>query len=77
MALEMRSKIRELIAAGRTDEQVLEYFVARYGDYILLEPRKRGFGWAAYALPLAAVLLGALLLVGVYGARRLPRRAPS
>lgn len=62
MALEMRTKIRQLIVEGRTDDEVLEWFVARYGDFILLEPRKRGFGLVAYVLPLAAVLVGATLL---------------
>jgi cytochrome c-type biogenesis protein CcmH len=73
MALEMRAKIRELIAAGRTDRQILDYFVDRYGDYILLEPRRRGFGLSAYLLPLLAVLAGAALLAA--GLRRKGRRA--
>jgi len=75
MALEMRAKIRELIAAGRSDGEVLQFFVDRYGDYILLEPRKRGFGLAAYALPLLAVLAGVVLLL--LGARRGRQRASA
>lgn len=62
MALEMRRKIRQLVAAGRTDDEVLAYFAARYGDYILLEPRRQGFGLAAYALPFLAVLAGLAFL---------------
>jgi cytochrome c-type biogenesis protein CcmH len=78
MALEMRTRIRELIAAGKSDREVLEYFVERYGDYILLEPRKRGFGISAYVLPLLAVLVGAALIVGWLSARRAPvTRAPA
>ncbi|MFN2432616.1 MAG: cytochrome c-type biogenesis protein CcmH [Gemmatimonadota bacterium] len=76
MALEMRAKVRELIAAGRSDDQILGYFVERYGDYILLEPQRRGFGIAAYALPLVAVLAGAFLL-GLRARRQRGTRAPE
>lgn len=73
MALEMRARIGELIAAGRTDDEILAYFVERYGDYILLEPRKEGFGLSAYVLPLLAVIVGgALLLVTIVRRRREP-----
>lgn len=63
MALEMRSRIRELIAAGRSDREILRHFVDRYGDYILLEPRKEGFGLSAYLLPFLAVAAGGILLL--------------
>ncbi len=66
MALEMRAKIRELIAAGRSDGEILDYFADRYGDYILLEPRKKGFALSAYVLPVLAVLAGgAAILVAL------------
>lgn len=70
LAIEMRTRIREMVAAGRSDDQILDWFAARYGDDILLEPRKRGFGLAAWILPLAALAAGAALLV-----RRARRRA--
>jgi cytochrome c-type biogenesis protein CcmH len=73
MALEMRAKIRELIRQGRSDDEVLAFFADRYGDYILLEPRKEGFGLAAYLLPMLAVLSAGVFLA--LAARR--RRADS
>lgn len=63
MALEMRAKIRELIASGKSDREILDYFVDRYGDYILLEPRKAGFALSAYLLPALAVLGGCVFLL--------------
>jgi cytochrome c-type biogenesis protein CcmH len=62
LAIEMRTRIREMIAEGRSDGEVLDWFAARYGDDILLEPRKRGFGLAAWILPVAALAAGAALL---------------
>ncbi|MBA2564273.1 MAG: cytochrome c-type biogenesis protein CcmH [Gemmatimonadetes bacterium] len=76
MALEMRAKVRERIAAGDTDEEVLQFFVDRYGDYILLEPRKEGFGLVAYVLPFLAVLSGGVLLVLRVRRARVTRGGP-
>lgn len=62
LAIEMRTRIREMIAEGRGDGEILDWFAARYGDDILLEPRKRGFGLAAWILPVAGLAVGAALL---------------
>jgi cytochrome c-type biogenesis protein CcmH len=78
MALEMRAKIRELIAAGRSDGEILDYFSDRYGDYILLEPRKAGFALSAYLLPAVAVLgAGATLLAVLVRRRSVPVTAAN
>lgn len=68
MAEDMKRRIRELIAQGRSDDEVREYFIARYGEWILLTPPKRGFSLVAYVLPFLAVLAGAAMLV--FAARR-------
>ena len=70
MALEMRAKIRQLIAAGRSDGEILDYFADRYGDYILLEPRKKGFALSAYLLPALAVLAGGAAILATLSRRR-------
>jgi cytochrome c-type biogenesis protein CcmH len=77
LALEMRTRIREMIAAGRTDGEILDWFAARYGDDILLEPRKRGFGLAAWILPAAAILAGGVLLARRARDRAAPPPAPE
>src|SRR3974390_82332 len=38
LALDLRQEIRELIAQGKNDEQVKQYLVARYGDFVLYRP---------------------------------------
>jgi cytochrome c-type biogenesis protein CcmH len=58
-AAAIRRQIVEQLAAGRTPEQVRTYFVARYGDWILLAPSSPLAWW----IPPAAVLLG----IGVFG----------
>lgn len=59
LALEMRAVIREQLAEGRSPEEVKEYFVSKYGEWVLLEPKPEGFNLAVYALPIGALLLGA------------------
>jgi cytochrome c-type biogenesis protein CcmH len=56
-----RARIRELVLAGKSDEEVRSFFVARYGEWILLSPPKRGLGLAVWLAPVALVLTGAML----------------
>lgn len=62
MAGDMRSQIRERIAAGEQPEAIREWLVARYGDYISYTPRVTTLTWPLFAAPLAILLLAALLL---------------
>jgi cytochrome c-type biogenesis protein CcmH len=58
LALEMKDVVREQLAAGRTTDEVKAYFVAKYGEWILLEPPRRGVNLLAYALPAMALVGG-------------------
>ncbi|MGD2217976.1 MAG: cytochrome c-type biogenesis protein CcmH [Gemmatimonadales bacterium] len=62
MAQEMRSLIRDQLRAGKTPDEVTAYFVERYGEWILLEPKAEGFNWAVWLLPVF-LLLGGLAFV--------------
>ncbi|HSM36645.1 MAG TPA: cytochrome c-type biogenesis protein [Longimicrobiales bacterium] len=63
LAREMRAIVREQVAAGRSREEIEAFFVARYGEFVLLEPRAEGFNLVVYALPIVALLVGAGVLV--------------
>ncbi|NUQ12776.1 MAG: cytochrome c-type biogenesis protein CcmH [Gemmatimonadaceae bacterium] len=58
LAQEMRSVIRDQLRAGKTPDDVRAYFVAKYGEWILLSPRAEGFNLIVYLVPLIAVLAG-------------------
>ncbi len=58
MAAQMRAIVRERLEAGETPAQVREYFVARYGEWILLAPRRAGFNLLVWGFPLAAMAVG-------------------
>jgi cytochrome c-type biogenesis protein CcmH len=68
MANQMRALIRERLAAGQTPSEVVEYFVDKYGEWILLEPRRRGFTALVWLMPPLALLIG-LGIVAVLIAR--------
>lgn len=63
LSAEMRDVVREQLRAGRTPDQVLDYFEQKYGEWILLEPRLRGANYAVYLIPALAVVGGLLLVV--------------
>lgn len=58
-AVAMKGRIRDFVAAGYTEEQIQEYFVARYGEWVLLSPPATGVAWLLWLGP--AVLLGGIL----------------
>jgi cytochrome c-type biogenesis protein CcmH len=62
-ATNIRRQIREMLSAGKSEEQILEYYVAEYGERILASPRARGFNILAYVLPWAALAAGMAVLV--------------
>ena len=72
MARQMRDLIRERLAQGETPAQVIVYFEERYGDWVLLTPRPRGFNLLVWAAPFAAVLVGLLAVLRM--TRRWSRR---
>src|SRR3989442_2903704 len=55
MASQMRAIIRDRLAAGERPAEVQQYFVDRYGEWILLSPPRRGFNLLVWLVPLAAV----------------------
>jgi cytochrome c-type biogenesis protein CcmH len=62
LAGDMRAVIRTKLSAGESDQQILDEFVASYGDSILTEPPKRGISLGVWVGPVIGVALGALLV---------------
>jgi cytochrome c-type biogenesis protein CcmH len=76
MARQMRDLIRERLGQGETPEQVIAYFEARYGDFVLLTPRfDRGLNALVWLAPFAAVLVGLVAVLRM--TRRWSRRPAS
>jgi len=56
----IKGKIRELLKQGKSDEEILVYFVERYGEWILRAPPVSGFNMVLWILPGAAIVTGLL-----------------
>lgn len=73
IALAMKQEVRQFLARGYTDDQILLYFEASYGEFIRLEPKRKGFNLVVWIAPLAALLLG----LGIVVYRLRPRAEPA
>ncbi len=71
LAAAMKNEVRDLLAAGYSGDQVLEYFEQSYGEFIRLAPHARGFNLTVWLAPLALLALGVALIL------RRRRTAPS
>jgi len=68
LARDLRLLVRERLVAGDTNEEAVEFIVARYGEYVLLKPRTGGANlllwWAGPLMLGAGLLIGAVYLRG-------------
>jgi len=74
------SELTTDIAAGMTDQQVMDEFVAKYGATVLAAPTTKGFDLVAWVAPFAvfaAALLGTILLIRRWGGLGFERRAQA
>ncbi|KFA91561.1 MULTISPECIES: cytochrome c-type biogenesis protein [Archangium] len=62
MARAQLDKIRELVAEGKSDQEVRDYFVARYGEWVLLQPKAEGVNLLVWLGPVALLLGGAFVI---------------
>lgn len=62
-SVQMREIIAEKLEAGESEAEILAYFVERYGDWILLEPPRRGMYLFVWLMPLVGGILALALLV--------------
>ncbi|MFN8637830.1 MAG: cytochrome c-type biogenesis protein CcmH [Chloroflexota bacterium] len=76
LAGQMRSVIRAKVQAGESDDEIIGYFVERYGDGILIEPPRRGIGLVVWLMPVAILVVGSFLLWRLVRGWLQPRWAP-
>jgi len=65
LARDLRLLVRERLVAGDSDDAVVDYLVARYGDFVLLKPRVQKNTVFLWAAPVAAAAAGAIGLWSV------------
>jgi cytochrome c-type biogenesis protein CcmH len=70
LAVDLRNKLREQIAAGKSDAEIIEYMTARYGDFVLYRPPMKDTTLLLWFGPLLLLALGAFIAWRVVRARR-------
>ena len=70
LAGDLRKQVREQVAAGRSDEQIIEYLVQRYGDFVLYEPPFKATTALLWIGPFVLLLGAGAVLVVVLRRRR-------
>jgi cytochrome c-type biogenesis protein CcmH len=63
MAQQMRGVIREQLRSGKTPQEVKDFFVSKYGEWVLLAPTTRGFTLLVWVLPFVVLVLGIALAI--------------
>lgn len=63
LAKDLRTLVREQITAGKSDEQVLDYVVERYGQFVLLKPRFESETLLLWGTPFAVLAIAAAFML--------------
>lgn len=75
IAHDLRREVLHLMREGRSDQEVRDFLVARYGEFVLYRPRMQGVNWILWLVPLVCVIGGLVVVVGLQ--RQRAARTPA
>ncbi|NRA66371.1 MAG: cytochrome c-type biogenesis protein CcmH [Pseudobacteriovorax sp.] len=61
-SVQIKDQVKVLMDDGKEKEEILDFFVDRYGPWILREPPKSGFNLVAWAFPFAVLIIGPIVV---------------
>ena len=76
LADDLRQEVRELIRSGKSDQEIKDFLVSRYGDFLLYRPEVKPLTWVLWFGPFALLLMAAIFL-GLYLRQRRDLAAPA
>jgi cytochrome c-type biogenesis protein CcmH len=76
LAIDLRNQVHEQIAAGRSDGQIRDYMVERYGDFVLYKPPVQGNTALLWGAPFGLLAIGGIAWALVQRRSRLATRGP-
>jgi cytochrome c-type biogenesis protein CcmH len=65
LAQDLRREVREMLAAGKTDDEIRTFMIERYGDFVLYRPRMTASNFLLWAAPVLLLLLGTFVGIRV------------
>ena len=63
LAKQMRNLVKDMLREGKTPDEIRAYFVGRYGEWILLEPKMTGLNLLLYMLPIVLIVGGIVFVI--------------
>lgn len=75
LANDLRDEVRELIRSGKSDREIKDFLVSRYGDFVLYRPEVKPLTWVLWFGPFLLLVIAAIFL-GVYLRQRRALAAP-
>ncbi|GIL05903.1 MAG: hypothetical protein BroJett031_24230 [Betaproteobacteria bacterium] len=76
LAVDLRRQVREQIAAGRSDAEIIDFMTSRYGDFVLYRPPFKATTALLWGGPVVLLAIGLFVLVRVVRARRAAVETP-
>jgi cytochrome c-type biogenesis protein CcmH len=76
LADDLRQEVRELLRSGKSDQEVKDFLVSRYGDFVLYRPEVKPLTWVLWFGPFALLVMAAIFL-GMYLRQRRALAAPD
>ena len=76
LAVDLRRQVREQIAAGKSDDEIITYMTDRYGDFVLYRPPVKATTVLLWGGPALLLLIGAFMLMRIMRERRTAPEAP-
>ncbi|MCY1282817.1 Cytochrome c-type biogenesis protein CcmH [compost metagenome] len=77
IAADLRKQIFEQLQQGKSNQQIVEYMVARYGEFVRYRPAITSRTWLLWFGPAALLLLGVIVIGAIVVRRRRPAGAAS
>lgn len=77
LAIDLRNQVREKLQQGQSEQEILDYMVKRYGEFVLFSPLMKSSTWLLWFGPLLLLALGlGALTINLHKRRKLMQQAP-
>ena len=77
IAEDLRRELHRMLVDGRSDQEIVDFMVSRYGEYVLYKPRFEPKTWLLWGAPVLMLLGGALVMAGLVRRARTARARAS
>lgn len=65
LAVDLRNQVRRMLLEGASDKEILDYMVARYGDFVRYRPAFKPRTWALWIGPFVMLIIGAIVVTTI------------